>query len=61
MRDVSIVGIGQTKVGEHWDLSVRHLAGQAVLAAVYLEHAHPHLLPFLNDVAGVHEAAFGQF
>lgn len=34
MRDVSIVGIGQTPVGEHWDLSVRHLAGQAVLAAM---------------------------
>jgi len=34
LRDVSIVGIGQTAVGEHWDLSVRHLAGQAVLAAM---------------------------
>lgn len=34
MRDVSIVGIGQTRVDEHWDLSVRHLAGQAVLAAM---------------------------
>ena len=34
MRDVSIVGIGQTAVGEHWDLSVRQLAGKAVLAAL---------------------------
>lgn len=34
MRDVSIVGIGQTKVAEHWDRSLRHLAGDAVLAAM---------------------------
>jgi len=34
VRDVSIIGIGQTKVEEQWDLSVRHLAGQAVLAAM---------------------------
>jgi acetyl-CoA C-acetyltransferase len=34
MRDVSIVGIGQTKVDEHWDRSLRHLAGDAVLAAM---------------------------
>ena len=34
MRDVSIVGIGQTEVGEHWDLSIRHLACHAVQAAM---------------------------
>lgn len=34
MRDVSIVGIGQTEVGEHWSKSLRHLAGDAVLAAM---------------------------
>jgi len=34
MRDVSIIGIGQTKVDEHWDRSLRHLAGDAVLAAL---------------------------
>ena len=34
MRDVSIIGIGQTRVAEHWDRSLRHLAGDAVLAAV---------------------------
>jgi len=37
MREVSIVGFGQTKVGEHWEKSLRHLAGDAVLAA--MEHA----------------------
>ena len=34
MRDVCIIGIGQTPVGEHWDKSLRHLAGEAVLAAL---------------------------
>jgi acetyl-CoA C-acetyltransferase len=34
MRDVSIIGIGQTKVGEHWDVSLRHLALEAILAAL---------------------------
>ncbi len=34
MRDVSIIGIGQTRVAEHWDRSLRHLAGEAVLAAM---------------------------
>ncbi|RME63855.1 MAG: thiolase domain-containing protein, partial [Caldilineae bacterium] len=34
MRGVSIVGIGQTPVGEHWDLSVRHIAYHAVSAAM---------------------------
>ena len=34
MRDVSIIGIGQTEVAEHWDRSLRHLAVDAVLAAM---------------------------
>jgi acetyl-CoA C-acetyltransferase len=34
MRDVSVIGIGQTTVAEHWDSSLRHLAGGAVLAAM---------------------------
>ena len=34
MRDVSIIGIGQTRVDEHWDRSLRHLAADAVLAAL---------------------------
>ncbi len=35
MRDVSIIGIGQTKVGEHWDKSLRELAFQALEAAMH--------------------------
>ena len=34
MRDVAIVGIGQTKIDEHWDKSLRELAGDAALAAM---------------------------
>ena len=34
MRNVSIIGLGQTKVAEHWDRSLRHLAADAVLAAM---------------------------
>ncbi len=38
MRDVSIVGIGQTKVKENWTKSLRELTTEAVLAA--LKDAH---------------------
>jgi acetyl-CoA C-acetyltransferase len=34
MRDVSIIGVGQTPVGEHWDKSLRHLAYEALSAAM---------------------------
>jgi acetyl-CoA C-acetyltransferase len=34
MTDVSVIGIGQTKVGEHWDTSIRHLAWYAIEAAM---------------------------
>jgi len=34
LRDVSIIGIGQTPVGEHWDRSLRHLAYEAIAAAM---------------------------
>ena len=33
MRDVSIIGIGQTAVGEHWDKSLRMLGYEALNAA----------------------------
>jgi acetyl-CoA C-acetyltransferase len=34
MRDVAIIGIGQTPVGEHWEESLRHLAHDAIMAAM---------------------------
>src|SRR5512146_3104748 len=34
MREVAILGIGQTKIDEHWDRSMRDLAGEAILAAL---------------------------
>jgi acetyl-CoA C-acetyltransferase len=42
MRDVSIIGIGQTPVGEHWDIGLRHLALEAVRNAAndaHIDHA----------------------
>ncbi len=34
MREVAVLGIGQIPAGEHWDQSLRVLAGEAVLAAL---------------------------
>jgi acetyl-CoA C-acetyltransferase len=34
MRDVCIIGIGQTAVGEHWDRSIRQLSTEAIRAAL---------------------------
>ncbi len=34
MRDVAIIGIGQTEVGERWEKSLRHLAHDAIMAAM---------------------------
>lgn len=34
MREVAILGIGQTQVDEHWDKSLRVLAGEAMLSAL---------------------------
>ena len=42
MRDVSIIGVGQTPVGEHWEIGLRHLALEAVRAAAidaHIDHA----------------------
>lgn len=35
MRDVAIIGIGQTPVGEHWTTGIRHLALGAALNALH--------------------------
>ena len=34
MREIAIIGIGQTKVHEHWQRSIRDLAGEAISAAL---------------------------
>ena len=35
MRPVAILGIGQTKVDEHWDKSLKELAGEAAFNALH--------------------------
>lgn len=34
MREIAVIGIGQTTIDEHWDKSLRDLAGEAALAAM---------------------------
>ncbi len=34
MREVAILGIGQTSVDEHWDKSLKELAGEAIFATL---------------------------
>jgi acetyl-CoA C-acetyltransferase len=34
MREVAVLGIGQTRVDEHWDKALKELAGEAILAAL---------------------------
>ena len=34
MREVAVIGIGQTPIREEWEKSLRLLAGEAVLAAL---------------------------
>jgi len=34
MREVAVIGIGATQIGEHWDKSLRELAGDALLSAM---------------------------
>ncbi len=34
MREVAVIGIGQTPVDEHWDKSIRELAAEAVILAL---------------------------
>ena len=41
MREVSILGVGQTPVREHWELSLRQLAveaGRAAMADAGVDH-----------------------
>jgi acetyl-CoA C-acetyltransferase len=34
MREVAIIGVGQTTVDEHWEKSLRILAGEAIISAL---------------------------
>ncbi len=34
MREVAVIGIGQTRVEEHWDKSLREIAGESILLAL---------------------------
>ncbi|MFN2302960.1 MAG: beta-ketoacyl synthase N-terminal-like domain-containing protein, partial [Anaerolineales bacterium] len=40
MIDVAVIGIGQTRVEEHWDKSLQELAGDAALSAMHNAHVN---------------------
>lgn len=53
MKDVAIIGIGQTAVGEHWDRSLRSLAVDAIWNALDDAHlTHADALYVGNMVSG---------
>jgi acetyl-CoA C-acetyltransferase len=47
MREVAILGIGQTPIAEQWEKSLRHLAGEAVLSALADAHVEAEQLDAL--------------
>ncbi len=54
MPDVSIIGVGQTQVREHWKKSLRELATEAILAAMRDAHVdHVDALYVGNMLSGV--------
>ncbi|HZW03198.1 MAG TPA: thiolase domain-containing protein [Anaerolineaceae bacterium] len=62
MREVMIAGIGQTPVGEHWDVSLRDLAHRAIEAALIdAGDLRPQALYIGNYLASVlsHQANLG--
>jgi acetyl-CoA C-acetyltransferase len=52
MRDVSIIGIGQTPVGEHWEYALRHLALEAIRDAANDAHIDHADALFVGNMAG---------
>jgi acetyl-CoA C-acetyltransferase len=52
MRDVYLIGLGQTEVGEHWEVSLRQLAWRAVRAALKDAGVRPQALYVGNVLAG---------
>lgn len=53
MREVAILGLGQMPVGEHWEMSLRDLGAQAVVAALEdAEIERPELLIVGNMLSG---------
>lgn len=62
MRDVVIAGIGQTPVGEHWNISMASLAYQAIKAAIAdAGGLHPQALYVANFLGSMvsHQANLG--
>ena len=50
MREVAIIGIGQTVVDEHWDKSLKELAGEAAFAALSDARQHKAQALFVGNM-----------
>ena len=64
MREVAVIGIGQTPAGEHWDQSLRVLAGEAVLSALQdagLETAEGAFVGNMMSGAANHQQHLGAY
>lgn len=64
MREVAVIGIGQTKVDEHWDKSLRELAGFAVLDAVKdagLNHVDALFVGNMMSASANHQGQLGAY
>ena len=64
MREVAVLGIGQTPADEHWDKSLRELAGEAVLSAMQdagLESAEGLFVGNMMSGAANHQQHLGAY
>lgn len=64
MREVVVLGIGQTRIDEHWDKSLRELAGDAVLEAMHdagVTHADAVYVGNMMSGAANHQQHLGAY
>jgi acetyl-CoA C-acetyltransferase len=64
MREVAVLGIGQTKIDEQWDKSLRELAGEAVLSAMQdagFNHADGLFVGNMMSGAASHQQHLGAY
>ena len=64
MREVAVIGIGQTPAGEHWEKSLRELAGEAVLSSMQdagLRHVDGLFVGNMVAGSAVHQQHLGAY
>jgi acetyl-CoA C-acetyltransferase len=64
MREVAIIGVGAEPVGEHWNLSLRELAGNAALSAleeVQVDHVDGLIVGNMMSGTANHQQQLGAY